>query len=80
MTLKPGDVILTGTPPGVGCFKKPPVYLKVGITYLHSMQSSAHHNLAACKNNLKLLNNLLCLVTTMMSGLATVVLNSVDRP
>lgn len=30
MTLKPGDVILTGTPPGVGCFKKPPVFLKKG--------------------------------------------------
>ncbi|XP_028391146.1 fumarylacetoacetate hydrolase domain-containing protein 2-like [Dendronephthya gigantea] len=30
MTLKPGDVILTGTPPGVGCFRKPPVFLKKG--------------------------------------------------
>lgn len=30
MTLKPGDLILTGTPPGVGCFRKPPEYLKVG--------------------------------------------------
>lgn len=29
VTLKPGDVILTGTPPGVGCFRKPPIYLKV---------------------------------------------------
>ena len=28
MTLKPGDLILTGTPPGVGCFRKPPVWLK----------------------------------------------------
>ena len=28
-TLLPGDVILTGTPPGVGCFRKPPEYLKV---------------------------------------------------
>lgn len=32
MTLKPGDVILTGTPPGVGCFKNPPVFLKKGDT------------------------------------------------
>lgn len=32
MTLKPGDLILTGTPPGVGCFRKPPEYLKVGDT------------------------------------------------
>jgi 2-keto-4-pentenoate hydratase/2-oxohepta-3-ene-1,7-dioic acid hydratase in catechol pathway len=31
ITLKPGDVILTGTPPGVGCFRKPdPIWLKVG--------------------------------------------------
>ena len=31
MTLLPGDVICTGTPPGVGLFKKPnPVYLKPG--------------------------------------------------
>ncbi|APX89000.1 2-hydroxyhepta-2,4-diene-1,7-dioate isomerase [Brevirhabdus pacifica] len=30
MTLHPGDVILTGTPPGVGMGMKPPVYLKDG--------------------------------------------------
>ncbi|RYG90728.1 FAA hydrolase family protein [Loktanella sp. IMCC34160] len=30
MTLEPGDVIATGTPPGVGSGKKPPVYLKAG--------------------------------------------------
>lgn len=30
MTLMPGDVILTGTPPGVGLGCKPPVYLKPG--------------------------------------------------
>lgn len=30
MTLRPGDVILTGTPPGVGVFRKPPEYLKRG--------------------------------------------------
>jgi 2-keto-4-pentenoate hydratase/2-oxohepta-3-ene-1,7-dioic acid hydratase in catechol pathway len=31
MTLHPGDVISTGTPPGVGMGKKPdPVYLKEG--------------------------------------------------
>ena len=29
MTLEPGDVVLTGTPPGVGCFRKPPLWLKV---------------------------------------------------
>ena len=30
MTLEPGDIITTGTPPGVGMGMKPPVYLKVG--------------------------------------------------
>lgn len=30
MSLKPGDVITTGTPPGVGLGQKPPVYLKPG--------------------------------------------------
>jgi len=30
MSLHPGDVISTGTPPGVGMGMKPPVYLKAG--------------------------------------------------
>jgi len=30
MTLEPGDIITTGTPPGVGLGMKPPVYLKAG--------------------------------------------------
>ena len=30
MTLEPGDIISTGTPPGVGLGQKPPVYLKQG--------------------------------------------------
>lgn len=30
ITLEPGDVIATGTPPGVGFARKPPVYLKDG--------------------------------------------------
>jgi 2-keto-4-pentenoate hydratase/2-oxohepta-3-ene-1,7-dioic acid hydratase in catechol pathway len=30
MTLHPGDVIATGTPPGVGLGQKPPVYLREG--------------------------------------------------
>lgn len=29
-TLEPGDVVATGTPPGVGFARKPPVYLKPG--------------------------------------------------
>ncbi|NYT74992.1 fumarylacetoacetate hydrolase family protein [Halomonas sp. QX-2] len=30
MTLEPGDVIATGTPSGVGCFRDPPMYLTQG--------------------------------------------------
>ena len=30
MSLQPGDVIATGTPPGVGQGMKPPVYLRAG--------------------------------------------------
>jgi 2-keto-4-pentenoate hydratase/2-oxohepta-3-ene-1,7-dioic acid hydratase in catechol pathway len=30
MTLEPGDVITTGTPPGVGLGMKPPRFLKAG--------------------------------------------------
>ena len=33
-TLLPGDLILTGTPPGVGCFKNPPEFLKVGFFFI----------------------------------------------
>jgi acylpyruvate hydrolase len=32
ITLEPGDVVATGTPPGVGFARKPPVYLKDGDT------------------------------------------------
>ena len=32
MSLQPGDIISTGTPPGVGMGKKPPLYLKPGDT------------------------------------------------
>jgi 2-keto-4-pentenoate hydratase/2-oxohepta-3-ene-1,7-dioic acid hydratase in catechol pathway len=30
MTLEPGDVIATGTPAGIGAFRKPPLFLKPG--------------------------------------------------
>lgn len=30
MTLYPGDIILTGTPSGVGMHRKPPQFLKAG--------------------------------------------------
>jgi 2-keto-4-pentenoate hydratase/2-oxohepta-3-ene-1,7-dioic acid hydratase in catechol pathway len=32
MSLQPGDIISTGTPPGVGMGQKPPVYLRPGQT------------------------------------------------
>ncbi len=32
MSLQPGDVILTGTPAGVGMGQIPPTYLRVGDT------------------------------------------------
>jgi 2,4-diketo-3-deoxy-L-fuconate hydrolase len=32
MALRPGDVILTGTPQGVGMGQQPPVYLQRGDT------------------------------------------------
>lgn len=34
MSLLPGDVISTGTPPGVGLGQRPPVYLKAGQTMM----------------------------------------------
>jgi 2-keto-4-pentenoate hydratase/2-oxohepta-3-ene-1,7-dioic acid hydratase in catechol pathway len=34
MTLNPGDIICTGTPPGVGMGKKPPIFLKRGDTIM----------------------------------------------
>jgi len=30
MTLLPGDIVTTGTPPGIGNGKKPPIFLKIG--------------------------------------------------
>ena len=38
MSLQPGDIISTGTPPGVGMGKKPPVYLKYGDTMRLSIE------------------------------------------
>lgn len=48
MTLYPGDLISTGTPPGVGMGQKPPVYLKpgdimrLGIAGLGEQQQQVH--------------------------------------
>jgi 2-keto-4-pentenoate hydratase/2-oxohepta-3-ene-1,7-dioic acid hydratase in catechol pathway len=38
MTLEPGDVVTTGTPPGVGMGMKPPTYLKAGDTIALGIQ------------------------------------------
>ena len=43
-TLLPGDVILTGTPPGVGVFMKPPQFLKVLYNFLSFFTLSASFN------------------------------------
>ena len=32
MTLQPGDVIVSGTPSGVGFARKPPIWMKAGDT------------------------------------------------
>ena len=32
MTLEPGDVVVTGTPAGVGYARKPPIWMKAGDT------------------------------------------------
>ena len=39
MTLKPGDVITTGTPPGVGMGSKPQVFLKPGDEMILSIDN-----------------------------------------
>jgi hypothetical protein len=47
VTLRPGDLIFTGTPPGVGCFRKPPLWLKVraaGVSFYRSPQTSDHRS------------------------------------
>jgi 2,4-didehydro-3-deoxy-L-rhamnonate hydrolase len=38
MSLQPGDVISTGTPPGVGLGQKPPLYLRTGQTMKLSIE------------------------------------------
>lgn len=50
ITLHPGDVISTGTPPGVGIGRKPPVFLRPGQT-LHfgiaGLGTQTHRTVAA---------------------------------
>ncbi len=44
MTLKPGDVIATGTPPGVGMGHKPPHYLKSGDRVVLEVEGLGRQN------------------------------------
>ena len=44
MSLNPGDVIATGTPPGVGLGMKQPVFLKSGDTMKLSIQGLGEQN------------------------------------
>ena len=44
MSLNPGDVIATGTPPGVGLGMKPPMFLKSGDTMKLSIQGLGEQN------------------------------------
>ncbi|CAM5222525.1 2-keto-4-pentenoate hydratase/2-oxohepta-3-ene-1,7-dioic acid hydratase in catechol pathway OS=Castellaniella defragrans OX=75697 GN=HNR28_001508 PE=4 SV=1 [Castellaniella defragrans] len=43
-TLNPGDIISTGTPPGVGLGQKPPLYLKAGDTVRLGIQGLGEQN------------------------------------
>jgi 2-keto-4-pentenoate hydratase/2-oxohepta-3-ene-1,7-dioic acid hydratase in catechol pathway len=44
MTLHPGDIVSTGTPPGVGMGKKPPVHLKAGDRMTASVEGLGEQN------------------------------------
>lgn len=48
MTLEPGDVIATGTPAGIGAFRKPPIYLQPGdhLRFEVSQVGSMEHLIA----------------------------------
>lgn len=50
MTLRPGDIIATGTPPGVGLGMKPPLYLGVGDTMRLGIAGlgEQHQTVVAC--------------------------------
>jgi ureidoglycolate lyase len=50
MTLHPGDVIMSGTPPGVGIGRKPPVFLRPGQTMrlgISGLGEQMHRTVAA---------------------------------
>ena len=45
MSLQPGDIIATGTPPGVGMGHKPPVYLRAGQVMRLGIEGLGEQNL-----------------------------------
>ena len=53
MSLQPGDIITTGTPPGVGMGMKPPIFLKPGDKINLSIEK-----LGEQKSEVKKFNNL----------------------
>ena len=48
MTLQPGDIISTGTPPGVGMGQKPPLYLTAGDVVTASVQGLGRQRQVCC--------------------------------
>ena len=44
MSLQPGDIITTGTPPGVGMGKKPQQFLREGDTMRLSIENLGEQN------------------------------------
>lgn len=44
MSLQPGDIVTTGTPPGVGMGMKPPVFLKPGDKIKLSIDNLGEQN------------------------------------
>ncbi len=57
MTLLPGDLITTGTPPGVGLGMKPPVFLKAGDTMKLWIQGLGEQNQMVHAWNPELIDN-----------------------
>ena len=57
MTLYPGDLITTGTPPGVGMGMKPPQFLKAGDTMRLTIQGLGEQNQKVHAWNAELIDN-----------------------
>ena len=51
MSLQAGDIITTGTPPGVGMGKKPQVFLKAGDTIKLSIDNLGEQKIKVIKEN-----------------------------